>query len=595
MKIKTLLLLISFSTIGLHGDVIPIDFEVENHCTSEFIQSGIRITNSRGTICFHISGSNSVSNGSWFTNDTEGLKIEHTEGDTFTPISIDLAEYSISVGAPDPLLFIGKKPNGEEIFYEIILDGVADGSGNADDFQTFTFPPNFQNIISLECPARLWSVDNIIVDAIPPPELPKNQKLDAHYSSAHQIFSQQAVWQDNLIIGADFHYTSGYRSPRSVTYLAPNGVTFDATTPYYDNTTGYVVYKSGPSIYKRDRTSIELLQTLSSPALNNYNIESIGNPITYKDRFIFEGYTYTNSDRFYIFEKSNEKISELITPDTLLPSGEGLPEAKPFHFPDLRAIGHELYAFKTSLVDSKSISRVYIKRQSSDFDLVLSEGDTTPIGTVSSIESLSFDMQNRLIVEAITSGGAVTLKYGSTGLLSSTSRNFNVSPIDTGLKITGVSQLSNLGTHFLNSNGTQYHDSNGNFHKIIGVGDKLDQGFITDLRFLDSLDGSPERIIVDISFEGSSERFHYIISLASPINYLPKIGTPFIYNKNGKIYLPVSHLTADFQYNLEYSLDLENWYIEKQIDEVKPLQYLTIDPPHIDLSKFFRVMEIKKE
>lgn len=576
---------------SLLGEVFILDFEESGKCAAELVSSGMRITNARGTICFRSSGSNSVSNGTVYSSDTEGLRIVNVEGDTFTPVSIDLAEYSISVGAPNPIQFLGRKLSGEKVDYEVILDGVADGSGGADDFQTFAFPPEFEDLISLESPTRLWSVDNIVIDSIPPPELPTNQRLEASYLEAEFLRSQQALWHRNLVIGPDFHYTTGSFSPETVIFLSPNGVSFSAIAPYYDPPSDSVVYKSGADLYRRDREGFESLETLAAVIANGFAVSSIGRPILYGDRLIFEGYNFSGNDAYYILERSDGVLTQLVGPTTLLPAGDGESKSLPSHFPDFRVIGDQSYAFETSLEGSSSITRVFVKWLASDFQLVISEGDSTEFGAVFSVTGLSFDRDNILMVNVVTSDGSATFRYDSNGLLGGVMRSVVATPIDAGVTASGVTELSVFGTHFLNSNGVQYREQGGNFYKVLGSGDSLGVDTISDLRFLGISDNQPERVILDIALEGASQRTHYIVTLAEPVDALPQIGKPLIYNKNGKLYLPVSHLTAGLTYSLEASPNLEDWQIERNISDIQPLQYLIMDLPLPNPAMFYRIVE----
>lgn len=116
----------------------------------------------------------SVSNGSPFLQLALGDSFELFEksGLPFTPLSIDLAEYSTLVPAPAEVLFHGFFSDGSAVSVNFGLDGIADGPGGEADFETFTFPADFSGIIRLETPTETLSIDHIVVEVIPEPGAP---------------------------------------------------------------------------------------------------------------------------------------------------------------------------------------------------------------------------------------------------------------------------------------------------------------------------------------------------------------------------------------------------------------------------------------
>ena len=573
------------------AEVVTVDFNNNNGCAPEFVSSGVKITNGRGTICFSISGINSVSNGTYFTNDVENLRVVNVDGDIFTPISADLAEYSISVGAPDPVKFVGQKPSGDTVVFEVILDNIADGSNGVEDFQTIFFPPEFTDIISLESPTRRWSLDNLKVDTIPPPPLPANQGLEPSYANAEFIRSQIGVIDRNLVIGTDFAYITGFFSPQKVIFLSPGGFSFSASSPYYDTTSGFVVYGSGDNIYRRSRSTSSIVESLVTVQAEGYEVSSIGSPILRGDRMIFEGYNLTGDDAYYIFESVAGNLTSLVGPSTLLPNEIG-GFSHPHYFPDHRAIGDGAYAFETSLQGSISTIRVYVKWGENDFDLVLSEGDSTIFGNITGVEGLAFNADNNLIVDASVSGAFIRLRYDSNGIVNAISRSITTNPINAGLSVSGVTESSLQGKRFLLSGGVLYHETDGAFYKVIGVGDRFSGSEITDLRFLGAPEGSPERVIVDLAFDGNfSRREHYLITLNDPVDAPPRIGKPLLYPENGKFYIPLSHLTIGKTYDVEVSIDLIEWNFQQTISDIAPLQFVIIEPPLPNPKAFYRIKE----
>lgn len=587
---KNITLISTLLLSSVAAENIVIDFEGEEGCSPALIKSGIKVTSSGGSICVRTPSLGSISNGTVYSNDTLGMNIVHIQGDTFTPISIDLAERSISFAARETIRFTGVKLDGSIVTYNVTIDGEADSTGGIDDFETFTFPANFSDIVSLaSAPRDSYSMDNIIIDTAALPEFPTNQGLGSNYSDAQFLFAQQFSFEDNLIIGEDFHYSSGFSIPDQVVFLEPNRETFTARYPYYNPTTDSVVYVSGNDILQRDRENFATIVSISDVVAEGFTVNELGPPVINGDRLIFEAYDFSGADSFYIFERIGTQLNLLVGPNTQLPNGTE--ESLPFNFPDFRAIGDKAYAFETSLEGSTSLFRIFVKWGSNDFNLVLTEGDATEFGNISFVSSLSFDDNNVLNIEVETSQGSAILRYNSDGIIGGDFRSVEVetSPIDAGITISGSTIESAAGTRFLLVDQVLYQEHEGNYFKVIGLGDQLDGRPIDSLRFMDVIEGSPERVIVDIGFAGSFDRLHYIVTLAEPVDALPHIGK-FNFFNDGRLYLPLSHLTLHRSYRLETSTNITEWRFERNIENIVPLQYIIIEPP-FDTTRFYRIVE----
>lgn len=90
-------------------------------------------------------------------------------GSVFGVKQVDLAEYSVYFATPQKYAFKGYRPNGATVTATFISDGVMDGSGPLNDFQTFTFPEAFTNLTRVDF---VWStdvdlptIDNLIVSS----------------------------------------------------------------------------------------------------------------------------------------------------------------------------------------------------------------------------------------------------------------------------------------------------------------------------------------------------------------------------------------------------------------------------------------------
>ena len=98
---------------------------------------------------------------SFLTSHVRDGSIYRQNKSTFTPKSVDLAEYSTVFPAPQPILFYGLKPDGHIVACAFVTDGVIDGPGGQDDFQTFYFPKSFKGLTILSWCVGKFSMDNL--------------------------------------------------------------------------------------------------------------------------------------------------------------------------------------------------------------------------------------------------------------------------------------------------------------------------------------------------------------------------------------------------------------------------------------------------
>lgn len=123
----------------------------------------------------------------------------HQDGLAFDVHSVDLSEYSVIVKYPGSVRFYGHHPDGsvsEQIFQ---LDRIMDGNGPLEDFETFSFGTNFQNVVSLVASNAPFHMDNLLVTLRgletpppPPPAPPVLYQVDWD-SPPHQVDMLSAV------------------------------------------------------------------------------------------------------------------------------------------------------------------------------------------------------------------------------------------------------------------------------------------------------------------------------------------------------------------------------------------------------------------
>jgi hypothetical protein len=87
----------------------------------------------------------------------------------FDLISVDVDEYSgVFSGDPATVQLIGHYADGSTVTTSFTTDGIIDGTGPLEDFETFYFGQEWGGLSRVEIPNWGWSLDNLIV-AVPEP------------------------------------------------------------------------------------------------------------------------------------------------------------------------------------------------------------------------------------------------------------------------------------------------------------------------------------------------------------------------------------------------------------------------------------------
>lgn len=98
----------------------------------------------------------------------DSLVFSFLDGSVFNLVSVDLAEYSLTVPNAVTVPFVGYRFDGSVVNTSFTTDGIIDGTGPIPDFQTFHFGPEFSGLTRVEIPTYGWSLDNLVV-AVPEP------------------------------------------------------------------------------------------------------------------------------------------------------------------------------------------------------------------------------------------------------------------------------------------------------------------------------------------------------------------------------------------------------------------------------------------
>ena len=584
-----------------------MNWEDDVGCASSWTASGLVFTNARGTICTDTgSGINSVSSGSRFSNDVEGLRIVHESGLPFTPLSIDLGEYSRSVIAPS-VEFIGYREDGTTVSVQFPLDGIADGPAGAPDFQTFSFPASFANIVRLEVPTAFWSFDDFVFTAGFSPPLPTGQQLGASYRSAVTRLTKSI--HDNIyIVGPDYTFASGFSAPNGTQFILAGDTSFvpDTYSPHYSRTNGRLCFVNytRTAVFAHQAGSTTTIATPSDTTATDWPMSRLDLPRYIDGALVFLGYDLTGSDQFAVFLKQSETTIALITPQTELPSGPTGQGSTPFDFPqNIATTPNGFIAFDTSLAASPTTKRLYVTHPGGGFfQYIAGQNDIISTGsetaTLVSFESFAFTDDGFLEVRATLSTGPARLYY-TPGGLQQIATPLTVAPVNAGKTVIGL--VSPLPPYpffgrprlLTTTDGELYQESNGRYFRIIGVGDQIEGQTISLLELKSPPATLPPRVIVEVRYVSNPGAAHIVeIELAEPVTHPPRFGGVYVHPESGDWYIPLSHTTADKTQWLSRSTDLQTWERLRRIESVSPLQHVIIPRAQTQLPKvFFRVEE----
>jgi hypothetical protein len=99
-----------------------------------------------------------------------GLEFGTTFSTLFNLESVDLAENSTSVPGSLTVHVVGYRPQYEIAgTVDFTTDGINDGPGGVQDFQTFSLDSRFQNLWRVQITTSSFSLDNVVISGVPEP------------------------------------------------------------------------------------------------------------------------------------------------------------------------------------------------------------------------------------------------------------------------------------------------------------------------------------------------------------------------------------------------------------------------------------------
>jgi hypothetical protein len=114
------------------------------------------------------------------------VTLQRENGEAFTLAAFDFAETNVGTEFPAEIRVDGLTTAGDSVSFEVVLDGINDGSGPLTDFQRAALPPTFQNLhavtftgITVTGSSRFnYSLDNIqVLSGLSAPGIPTLNRM----------------------------------------------------------------------------------------------------------------------------------------------------------------------------------------------------------------------------------------------------------------------------------------------------------------------------------------------------------------------------------------------------------------------------------
>ncbi|MGI9244228.1 MAG: hypothetical protein ACR2RV_25745 [Verrucomicrobiales bacterium] len=326
-------------------------------------------------------------NGTYFVsvgNYGSPLLFEHADGDTFAANAIDLAEYSSSVPTENVVAeFSASFADGSTDSVQFALDGVIDGEGPLEDFETFEFPDHWTGLVALSLSPGLLAFDNLVITGHVVPEVAPLDGFaplaDARVIAPLPAVSRNQSW---AITGIDDH-----------------GIRF-ALAEY-----GRIIHRGGQQLLvshdgavKRGSRADDLVagvRFLVEEGLDDEDIPTLRNEAGAPQRLVdtdgvssIDHYSqarttggevavlnhwYQDDERYAVFVITPDALTAIALPDTVLPDG-----GVPYSFPGELYFDDGAVAFDSSSSLEPQRDRWFVHFPDNGIRLGLAEGDFLP-------------------------------------------------------------------------------------------------------------------------------------------------------------------------------------------------------------------------
>ena len=242
----------------------------------------------------------------------DSLICRFTNGSLFGLRSVDLAEYSTVVPEAFTVHFIGYRLDGSTVTQDFTPDGIIDGTGPIQDFQTFHFGPEFSGLSRVEIPTFGWSLDNLVLEVVSEPRIVTIQSpahgsifapgaLVALSASVTNVATNPPLRVEFFIDGQSVGVDDS--SPYGVNWVATCGahvlrVTASATNGYSASSPGRLFFVDEPLL------PLGLRWSYSSDT----NLDTAWREPSFDDRLWFEGngqFGFGDGDETTVLSGSN--------------------------------------------------------------------------------------------------------------------------------------------------------------------------------------------------------------------------------------------------------------------------------------------------
>ncbi len=97
------------------------------------------------------------------------MTMQKMDDSLFSLFTVELGEYSSSFRGNQTITFTGSRQGNTTVTQEFTIDGMMDGPGGMNDFQTFTFSSDFRDLTSVQVSGDTFALDNLNTSPVPVP------------------------------------------------------------------------------------------------------------------------------------------------------------------------------------------------------------------------------------------------------------------------------------------------------------------------------------------------------------------------------------------------------------------------------------------
>ena len=174
IKTTTGMLLFLLHIAIAQGSVItfePSPCRVCDSTMNSYLEDGALFTGAFSHYDMGLPGAaNNASSGALRFPFFSSLRVQLADGTPFSLGTVDLGEYNnSSQGNPVTVSFAGLRTDSTVVSQSFTLDGLMDGAGGINDFQTFAFAPEFDNLLHVDISSTMFAIDNLEINAVPVP------------------------------------------------------------------------------------------------------------------------------------------------------------------------------------------------------------------------------------------------------------------------------------------------------------------------------------------------------------------------------------------------------------------------------------------